>query len=474
MSATNRLLLGIPIAVVLSVTAAMRAAPPAEYAQVQQVFDAKCTACHAGAEAARGLRLESWEHVTAGSAHGEAVIAFDAENSLLIEIATKLVGGPHPSELGADRLTDDEVALLREWVEGGARSPAGNVPFAGAEQLLYVTNQGAATVSVIDMETNMVIRTVDLKALGFPSGAMPHHIAVEPDGSFWYVSLIVANTVLKFNRQNELVGRTAFEWPGLMALDPASDNLYVARSMIAVSPPTAVGIVRRSDMTVEEIGVLMPRPHALAVGPGGRTVFTSSLAVNQIGTLYPDDEFVELTNLGGDRPHTFIGFAVSPDGHTMVGTTELTSKLFVFDLDRAPDMVPVDTIDVQTSPWHPVFTPDGRWVYVGNNWSNNIAVIDMQAGEVVKIIEGRGIAQPHGSAVSPDGRYVYISSRNLQMPEGHSKAGHVYRPRYDLGDNAHIGTVVVIDTDTQTIVKIIEVEEYASGMGTATRMSIAR
>ena len=91
-------------------------------------------------------------------------------------------------------------------------------------------------------------------------------------------------------------------------------------------------------MTFEEVGIFLPRPHALAVRPGEGTVYTASLAVNQIVSLYPEDEAVELAELGGDRPHTFIEFAVSPDGRWMVGTTELTATVFVFDLDRAPDM----------------------------------------------------------------------------------------------------------------------------------------
>ena len=467
MKPTSAFLLCIPLVIATLGIGVRQDSAAIQYAQVQQVLDAKCTQCHAGPQAARRLQLDSWEHLIAGSAHGEAVIPFDAENSLLIELATKLVGGPHPTEVGAVRLTDDELSLVRNWVEEGARSATGEVPFADADQLLYVANQAAALVSVIDMETNMVIRTVDLQDLGFAETTSPHHIAVEPDGSYWYVSLISANTVLKFNRRNELVGRLAIERPGLLALDPASDKLYVARSMAAVSPPQEIGVVRREDMSFEEVGVFVPRPHALAIGPRGQYVFTASLAVNQLVTLDPETEALDLTTLEGDRPHVFVGFAVSPDGRAMVGTTELTSKVFVFDLDRVPDLTPVDTVDVNAAPWHPVFTPDGRWVYVGNNRANSVTVVDMQVREVAAVIEGDGLAQPHGSAVSPDGRYVYISSRNLAMPEGHTKYQHRYTPRYDLGDNATVGTVVVIDVRTQTIEKVIEIEEYGSGMGTA-------
>ena len=69
-----------------------------------------------------------------------------------------------------------------------------------ADDLLYVCNQNDATVSVIDMATNRVIRTVDLKQLGFSANARPHHVAVEPDGSFWYVTLIGDNRVVQMWR----------------------------------------------------------------------------------------------------------------------------------------------------------------------------------------------------------------------------------------------------------------------------------
>jgi YVTN family beta-propeller protein len=462
-------LIGVPLLLGGAFASESWTPSPVPYADVQQIFDAKCTSCHGDAESARGLRLDSWDHLVVGSEAGEAVIAYDADNSLLVELATKLVGGPHPTEVGGDPLSDEEVALLRRWIDEGAPGESGQIPFADAEHLLYVADQGEAMVSVIDMETNQVVRDVDLTELGFQKFALPHHIAVEPDGSSWYVSLIAGNEVLKFDRDNQLVGRASMEWPGLLALDPYSDRLYAARSMASVDPPHRLGVMQRGDMSIEEMDVFLPRPHALVVGPGGTDVFVSSLAVNEIGVVDPVEQTTELTSIEGERPHVFINFAVSPDGRWMVGTSEITSKLFVFDLSTVPDMTPVAIIDLPTAPWHPVYTPDGKFVYVGNNWDNSVSVVDMEKRELVKVIKGDGLAQPHGSAVSPDGRYVYIASRNLKMPEGHTKAKAVYHPRYDLGDNAHVGTVVVIDTSLQEIVKVIEVEDYASGLGTATR-----
>jgi len=213
----------------------------------------------------------------------------------------------------------------------------------------------------------------------------------------------------------------------------------------------------------------MPRPHALATSPDGASVYVSSLGMNRVVTFNNDSGDMTLDDVPGDRPHVFIGFAISPDGKTMVGTAEVTPSAFLFDL-TAGGVVLTDTIGVPRAPWHPIYSADGKWVYFGNNWTNTITVLDMGSRSVAKIIEGYGIAQPHGSAASPDGRTMYISNRNLAMPEGHSKEHHVYRPRYDLGDNRNVGTVLAIDTATLEIVKIIETENYSAGMATAALM----
>ena len=215
-----------------------------------------------------GLRLDSWQSLMAGSDFGEVLIAFDADNSLLIELATKL-DAAHALRPHAEALTPEDIDLVRRWIDEGARNDEGAVPYAEAEYLLYACNQGTAVVSVIDMEANVVIRTVKLQPLGFTENSRPHHTAVEPDGSFWYVSLIGDDKVLKFNRDNELVAQTDFERPGMLALHPTQDLLFVGRSMKAVKPPQRIGMIQRSDMTIEEIDVFFSRPHALAIHPDG-------------------------------------------------------------------------------------------------------------------------------------------------------------------------------------------------------------
>ena len=68
------------------------------------------------------------------------------------------------------------------------------------QDVLYVCVQDEAKIAVVDMAKAEVVRTIDLTALGYPATAKPHYIVVEPGGAHWYVSLIGANRVVKFDR----------------------------------------------------------------------------------------------------------------------------------------------------------------------------------------------------------------------------------------------------------------------------------
>lgn len=368
-----------------------------------------------------------------------------------------------------DRLTRAVRTLFVLTAAAAATACAAPAAQTGAAagaggDLLYVCNQDDATVSVIDMATNRVVRTVDLQQLGFSANAKPHHVAVEPDGSFWYVTLIGDGRVVKLDSSDRMVGQVPFETPGMLALHPTEDLLLVGRSMTAVSPPQRIGVLRRSDMMLNELAVFFPRPHALALEPRSGTAYTASLAVNQMAAVKPLEEQVELLDVPGPA-HALMQFAVSPDGRTLVVSGELSHKVFVFDI--AQPMAPrlTDEIDVGPQPFDPIFTRDGRWVYLGNKAANTVTVIDMSSRTVAEVISGRGIAQPHGVATSPDGRFVYISNNNTgqahDMAAGHEAHAAPAKP-------GGRGTVVVIDTGTREIVSVIEVGRNASGIGTRT------
>jgi len=320
---------------------------------------------------------------------------------------------------------------------------------------LYVCNQGEATISIIDMASQSVTAKVDLQALGFSENAKPHHAVAGPNGTFWYVTLIGENTILKFNQKNQIVGRiTDFEVPGLLAIHNGSNRLYVGRSMSAVDPPKSLGVIDREQMAVtKRIDTFFPRPHPIAVREDGKRAFIASLATNQFMGINTETDETKLTRLGGDT-QTPVQFALTPDGNTLIAGGQKTGQLLVFDASEAPALTVEDTIQVGKQPWHPVISGNGTTAYVPNKASNTVSVVDLESRTVTATIKGEGLAQPHGAVLSPDGRHLFVSNNNRNG---------TYTP---TGDNPDAGTITVIDTETNEITKIIEVGTYPSGIGT--------
>lgn len=364
------------------------------------------------------------------------------------------------------------IRTIRRAVPAAALAAVAATAPIQAQDYLYATAQGDAQVAVIDIATLEEVARVDLTTLGFSESAKPHHVAVEPDGSHWYVSLIGENRVLKFDRDNALVGQAEFEVPGMLALDGAHDLLYVGRSMSAVNPPQRIGVIERSSMTVDEIEVLFPRPHALTVHPSGEAVYSASLGVNQLAAVDGESWDLELLDVPGET-HALVQFAVSPDGSTLVATAELTGDLLVFDLadPRAPTFV--RAIEVGSRPWHPVYGRDGRHVYFGNKGDDTVVEVDVEAGRVSRTFEVPGADQPHGSALSPDGRLLFVSNNGpggMGMDHGDEASDHADMDHAAMGHDAaepsyETGTVAVIDLDTGRLVKMIPVGTNTTGLG---------
>jgi DNA-binding beta-propeller fold protein YncE len=320
---------------------------------------------------------------------------------------------------------------------------------------LYVPNQDDATVSVIDPVSRRLLRTVDLRRYGVGDNAKPHHVQVEPDGSGWYVTLIGAGRVLKLDRGGRVLGSVEMEVPGLIALHPSKDLMFVGRSMSAVNPPPRMAVIRRSDMTLlDEVELLFPRPHGLVVHPKGQVVYVASLGTNQIASVGVEGGEVRLLDVPGN-PHGFVQVAVSPDGRLLAATAELTDSLLVFDLDQPEAPRLLRSVAMPDGPFEPIFTPDGRTIFVTALRANRVAAVDIADWSVSILPEHPGYGQPHGIALSPDGSRVFVGNRH-QAGGVHDHAG---------GKPTAPGTVVAICVGSRDVDTVLSVGRYAAGLG---------
>ena len=83
---------------------------PTYAANIQPIFESRCGMCH-GDGMAGGLKLTAFADALAGSTQGPVIVPGDAEGSRLIEVQS----GQHFA-----LLSDDELALVTQWIAGGA------------------------------------------------------------------------------------------------------------------------------------------------------------------------------------------------------------------------------------------------------------------------------------------------------------------------------------------------------------------
>jgi len=196
-----------------------------------------------------------------------------------------------------------------------------------------------------------------------------------------------------------------------------------------------------------------PDTNGITLGRGSdgkRYLFTANGGTNDVSVIDLEDA------LAGDRTPEIIriptqigpwGITTSPDGRWVVAANRESQQvafegntISIIDVDLARVgavnaevarvLVGTSNPNVQTRPFIPSFTPDGRFIIVPNFRSNNVSIVDLAralahdpGAEVARIALTRpdGLAaRPKGSAVTSDGRYAVISGgpRTAFVPSG--------------------------------------------------------
>jgi hypothetical protein len=109
-------------------------AVPVEGAEVDYVRDvkpilrARCYACHGAVRQKAGLRLDAASLIRKGGRHGPVIDPGKADASRLIEAVLGRDRPRMPPESEGEGLPEKDVALLRAWIDQGAKAPDEPVP----------------------------------------------------------------------------------------------------------------------------------------------------------------------------------------------------------------------------------------------------------------------------------------------------------------------------------------------------------
>ena len=88
--------------------------------QIAPIIEQHCVRCHSPGNSKGDVSLATLDDLKSN----EYVVAGDADGSYLIELVTSQDGEPPAMPKEAKPLSDDEVTLLRQWIEQGAKWPS--------------------------------------------------------------------------------------------------------------------------------------------------------------------------------------------------------------------------------------------------------------------------------------------------------------------------------------------------------------
>ncbi len=91
--------------------------------QVKPILASRCAGCHGAKKQQVGLRVDFAKGLRDGGDSGPAIIPEHSAKSLLIHAVTGTEGASLMPPEG-DKLTEAQVAILRQWIDEGAKSPA--------------------------------------------------------------------------------------------------------------------------------------------------------------------------------------------------------------------------------------------------------------------------------------------------------------------------------------------------------------
>lgn len=399
---------------------------------VKSIIDTKCSlsGCHntQSAGGAAGLDLTTWQTAMNGDRNGAVAIPYFHKQStmfLFCNTYADLGAQVLPTmPLNRPALSREEVIALRDWIDAGAPDCNGNSRFENyaTRKKVYFTNQGCDLVTVVDPETSLIMRYVQVgNAVGTEA---PHMLRVSPDGSFWCVSFIGGTVFQKYSTAtDELLGQVDLgvgSWNTFAISQDGSKAFCVDWS--------SSGKVVVLDLVNYQIAGMLTGlfyPHGSALSADEKFLYVTAQTGNH---LYKVD-LTDLQNLDYDEI-TLDGSAsaipssiydaheiiFTPDNSRYILTCQKSNEVRV--MSAANDSL-LAVISVGIYPQEMAISTTTNYLFVSCTEDNStypdkrgsVYVIDYTTNAIVKTLF-TGF-QPHGIAIDEADKTVFVCHRNV-------------------------------------------------------------
>lgn len=292
---------------------------------------------------------------------------------------------------------------------------------ASAADKVYVANEDADTVSVLDTASFKALATVRV-------GKMPHNVQVSPDGKFVWVTNNgdpgLAADAMVHQGMDKGAHKAMAQAGAVWAIDTRSD-LVVAKVPVGIHPAHVVltpdgrfaYVTNGGDNTVSVVDTSTQRrvstiavgkfPHGIRFSPDGTQAYVANLKGGTVSVVDTASQ-KEVTQIPVGKGPAQVGF--TPDGR--LAFVSLSGENAVAVIDPATRKI-LHRIAVGTVPIQLFATPDSTTLLVANQGTRKkpgttVSMIDLGSFKVIKTVEtGAGA---HGVAIDREGQYAYITN----------------------------------------------------------------
>ncbi len=333
-SSLNRLVLATMTASLVFCSLALEGSAEEKKEAVKITFDehvapilrAKCGACHNTSKKSGDLDMSNYTNLMQGGGSGDVIEPGSADDSYLYLLVT------HESEPfmppKSDKLAEESLNIIRDWIDGGAPENAGSAPLASKKPKvnLVMTDPGTRP-EVAPLPGRLSLEPLSYTARTGAVTAM----ATSP----WAPLVAIASPkqVLLYNTQTlQLAGTFSFE-EGVVEVLQFSRNgtLLVAGGgragatgkVVVWSIDSGERIIEVGDEFDSVLGADISSDHSLiALGSAGKVVRVYSTATGELEYEIP-------------KKHTewIYCVAFSPDG-VLLATADRNGGLFVWEAEN--------------------------------------------------------------------------------------------------------------------------------------------
>ncbi len=249
---------------------------------------------------------------------------------------------------------------------------------------IWVTNEKDDTISVIDIDTLEVVRTI-------PTGERPRGITFSKDHSVVYICASDSDAVQVMDPETGeiLHDLPSGEDPEQFVLHPDNRRLYIANEDDAIT--TVVDTETRKVIAQIDVGI---EPEGMAVSPDGTIAITTSETTNMAHWIDTESEQLFANTLVDSRPRhaEFV-----KHGTELWVSSEIGGTITVFDVATQAEKgkIRFEIQGVHPDRVQPVgfeLTDDEKTAFVALGPSNHLAVINADTFEVEDyILVGRRV-----------------------------------------------------------------------------------